>query len=340
MKTIRHHSFEAATILALTLALATILHAQDIGKPLTVPAGQAMTIEGVILNHQGDNVTVRVSGNNLYTVMLTDGTLLKEKKCNPFRGAKKYSRENLVIGLQIEAKGAGNNSGALLAKEIRFRNEDLITAQTMDTRVVPVEKSLSDTQKRLGETEQNAQKLSGQVQEISEVSNAARSGAKTAQETADHALTSASNAQASADKAGDGVQAANERISQLDDFDVKDAIKVFFSAGSARLSKEDQTALNKFAEQIKTEKGYMIEISGFASSDGAIEANRRLSQKRAEAVIQYLAENSQMPVRRFVMPIGYGTSRPAGDNKTREGRKENRRVEVRLLISKGLKTAS
>lgn len=340
MRQILHRSFETAIIFAMTLALATILHAQDTGKPLTVPAGQTMTIEGVILNHQADNLTVRVSGNSVYTIMLTDSTQLKEKKSNPFRGAKKYSSESLVAGLQIEVKGAGNSSGALAAKEIRFKNADFITAQTMDTRVVPVEKGLSATQKRLGETEQNAQRLSGQVQELSEVSNAARNGAKTAQETADHALTSASTAQASADKAKAGVRAANERISLLDDFDVKEAAIVYFNVGSARLSPENQSSLAKLAEQATTEKGYVIEVAGFTSSDGATDMNRRLSQKRADAVIQYLAENFQIPVRRFVVPMGYGESHAAADNKTLAGRKENRRVEVRMLISKGLKASS
>jgi outer membrane protein OmpA-like peptidoglycan-associated protein len=340
MRQMIHRSFETAIIFAMTLALATILHAQDTAKPMVVPAGHTMTIEGVILNHQEDSLTVRVSENSIYTVMVTDSTLLKEKKSNPFRGAKKYSRDGLVAGLQIEAKGAGNNSGALSAREIRFKNADFITAQTMDTRVVPVEKSLRATQTRLGETEQNAQRLSGQVQELSEVSNAARSGAKTAQETADHALTAASTAQSSADKAKAGVRAANERIALLDDFEVKEATIVYFDAGSARLSTKHQADLTKFADQTAVEKGYVIEVAGFTSSDGATDMNRRLSQKRADAVIQYLAENFQIPVRRFVVPMGYGESHPAADNKMLAGRKENRRVEIRLLVSKGLITPS
>jgi outer membrane protein OmpA-like peptidoglycan-associated protein len=340
MRQILHRSFETAIILAITLALATILQAQDIGKPTVIPAGQTMTIEGVILNHQADTLNVRVSGNNVYTVMISDITQLKEKKSNPFRGAKKYSKEGLVPGLQIEAKGSGNNSGALSAMEIRFKNADFITAQTMDTRVIPIEKSLSATQKQLGETEQNAQRLSGQVQELSEVSNAARNGAKTAQETANHALTTASTAQSTADKAKAGVRAANERITLLDDFDVKEATIVYFDAGSAKLSAKNQSDLAKFADQTTAEKGYVIEVAGYTSSDGATDMNRRLSQKRAEAVIQYLAENFQISVRRFVVPMGYGESHPAADNKMLAGRKENRRVEVRLLISKGLKTPS
>jgi len=80
-------------------------------------------------------------------------------------------------------------------------------------------------------------------------------------------------------------------------------------------------------------------VAGFASSDGDVELNRRLSRKRADAVIQFLAENHGIPLRRFVVPMGYGESQPVGDNDTRDGRKENRRVEVRILVSKGLVSA-
>jgi OOP family OmpA-OmpF porin len=80
----------------------------------------------------------------------------------------------------------------------------------------------------------------------------------------------------------------------------------------------------------------LIEVTGFASSDGDEAFNRRLSQKRADTVIQYLAENYSIPMRRFVVPMGYGEKNPVADNTTSVGRKENRRVEVRILSSKGI----
>ena len=109
--------------------------------------------------------------------------------------------------------------------------------------------------------------------------------------------------------------------------------------GSAVLSPEDKSELEKLATQAREEKGFLIEVAGFASADGDEAFNRRLSQRRADAVIQYMAENYSIPLRRFVTPMGYGESQPVSDNKTRTGRKENRRVEVRILVNKGL-TAS
>lgn len=332
-------------IAAFVLTLSFTGYAQDVNKTtqiqsqinvVQVPSGQKMNIEGVILETRPDGLSVRSSGGAIYNVTAATGTDIKEKKGNPFRGATRYSKMDLIPGLQVEVKGVGDTSGSIAAREIKFRKDDFKVAQTMDTRVVPVESRLKETQVRLGETEQNAQRLSGQVQELSAVSNAARGGAKAAQETADNAMTTASDARTRADNARAGVQAANERITSLDNYDVKETTTVHFKPGSALLSREDKSELERLAGQTKDEKGFLIEVAGFASSDGDEAFNRRLSQKRANAVIQYMAENYSIPMRRFVTPMGYGEKQPVADNHTRTGRKENRRVEVRVLVSKGL----
>jgi outer membrane protein OmpA-like peptidoglycan-associated protein len=83
-------------------------------------------------------------------------------------------------------------------------------------------------------------------------------------------------------------------------------------------------------------KGYVIEVTGFADSTGNAQKNRVLSQKRAEAVIQYLVENHGIPLRRILPTYGYGENQSIADNATREGRAQNRRVEVKILVSKGM----
>jgi outer membrane protein OmpA-like peptidoglycan-associated protein len=302
---------------------------------LQVLAGQKMDVEGVITNLQADSLTLRSVGGGIYKVAMA-GAEIKEKKGNPFRGAKSYSKTNLVQGLQIEVEGTGDSSGSIVARKIRVRNDDFILAQTMDARVVPVENDLKSTQSRLGETEQNAQRLSGQVRELTAITDIVRDSAKAAQSSADGAMTEAKTARSSAENAKAGVKAANDRITSLDAYDVKTVTTVNFKAGSAILSEKDKADLDKLADNTKNEKGFLIEVIGFASSDGDEAFNRRLSQKRAEAVIQYLAENYSISLRRFVMPMGYGEKNPVADNSTVAGRKENRRVEVRVLVSKGL----
>ncbi|MBO0726985.1 MAG: OmpA family protein, partial [Blastocatellia bacterium] len=66
---------------------------------------------------------------------------------------------------------------------------------------------------------------------------------------------------------------------------------------------------------------------------------RALSERRADAVKRYLAENHDIPLFRIITPFGFGEAKPVADNATRDGRKQNRRVEVAILVSKGL-TAS
>ncbi len=106
------------------------------------------------------------------------------------------------------------------------------------------------------------------------------------------------------------------------------------------LSREAKAALDEIAEQAKTGKGHVIQVAGFASADGNEALNRRLSQRRAEAVMSYLIENHDISQRRIITPLGYGEARAVADNTTRDGRKENRRVEVAILVSKGLTPAA
>jgi outer membrane protein OmpA-like peptidoglycan-associated protein len=324
-------------------AFVLVGYTQDAGgssgktQPVTlkVPVGQKMHIEGVVVDQENEKLFMRDTGGGVYIINLA-GAELKEKRSNPFRGARKYTKADLLQGLQVDVKGAGDASGAIAASEVRFKSDDFKLAQTMDARVVPVENRLKSTQDQLNETEQNAQRLSGQVRELSAITDIVRDSAKAAQASADGAMTEARGARSSADNANVGVQAANERIASLDSYEAKNVAMISFKAGSAVLAQEEREKLDKFAENAKSEIGFLIEVTGFASSDGDENYNRRLSRNRADSVIQYLAENYSIPLRRFILPMGYGEKQPIADNTTLAGRKENRRVEVRILVSKGL----
>jgi OmpA-OmpF porin, OOP family len=135
------------------------------------------------------------------------------------------------------------------------------------------------------------------------------------------------------------IQATNDRISQIDNYEAKQNIAVNFKLNSAVLSDEAKAALDEIAAQTKNEKGYLIQVTGYASADGPEAKNRALSERRAEAVRRYLAENHDIPLQRMINPFGFGELKPVAENNTREGRKQNRRVEVAILVNKGL-TAS
>jgi outer membrane protein OmpA-like peptidoglycan-associated protein len=77
-------------------------------------------------------------------------------------------------------------------------------------------------------------------------------------------------------------------------------------------------------------------VTGFASADGGTKMNKTLSQRRAQAVIDYMIENHNVPLRRIGQSFGFGELQAVADNTTREGREQNRRVEVKLLVSRGI----
>ena len=161
---------------------------------------------------------------------------------------------------------------------------------------------------RVAPVEEANKRLSGQVEEAGELSKLARN------------------------EAGK----ANERISALDDYAVQDSIAVLFKVNSAIISPEDRKALDELAQKAAATKGYVIEIAGFADSTGNTARNRVLSQQRADAVVRYLQENHDIPLRRMITPFGYGDLKPVADNTSEEGRRQNRRVEVKILVSKGI----
>jgi OmpA-OmpF porin, OOP family len=286
----------------------------------TVASGQKMKIKGVVTSRQADTFVVQDANGVSTTVALTNTTSVKTTG-GFLRGGSNFGVTAILRGLNLEVEGRGDGTN-LVAEKVRFKEGDLRTARTVEANVTPVENRVGAAEGRIGQVEQNAQRLSGQLDELAAVSNAARGGAKAAQETADAAVA--------------GVNATNDRISALDDYQVQNNTSILFRVGSAVLSPQSKQQLDQIAQQALQAKGYVLEVSGFASADGSTEANRRLSQRRADTVIRYLVENHNIPLRRIVTPYGYGEAQPVAENTTREGRGQNRRVEVKVLVSRGL----
>jgi outer membrane protein OmpA-like peptidoglycan-associated protein len=126
------------------------------------------------------------------------------------------------------------------------------------------------------------------------------------------------------------------RVGDITNMDTKQEVTVNFGVNSAALSQEAKLALDDLATNAKPIKGYVIEVKGYTDSTGDAEHNLELSKRRAEAVVSYLQIQHDIPIRRIVTPAGYGATHAATDNTTEAGRAANRRVEVKLLVSKGL----
>ena len=136
------------------------------------------------------------------------------------------------------------------------------------------------------------------------------------------------------------VKAVNERVSSLDDYDVQENVAVTFRVNSAVLSPEAKRQLDELAAKTQGARNFMIEVSGHTDATGSDAKNFRLSQQRAESVVQYLAVQHKIPLRRFVTPMGYGKTEQVADNTTSEGRQQNRRVEVKMIINRGLNSGT
>lgn len=164
------------------------------------------------------------------------------------------------------------------------------------------------TDTRVNPVEANQERIAGQMDELYAVAAEARSEAN----------------------------AANERISALDDYDVQDVVAVNFRVNSAALSPEAKQQLDALAAKAMNTRGYAIEVSGHTDSTGSEAKNFRLSRERADSVVQYLAVHNKIPLRRFISPMGYGKSEAVADNTTAAGRAQNRRVEVKILLNRGM----
>jgi OmpA-OmpF porin, OOP family len=164
------------------------------------------------------------------------------------------------------------------------------------------------TDARVGPVEANMERVAGQMDELYAVAAEARAE----------------------------VKAVNERVSALDDYDVQETVSVTFRVNSSILSPEAKTQLDELAAKANGAKAFMIEVAGHTDSTGSDAKNFRLSRARADAVVQYLAVTHKIPLRRFVTPMGYGKTESVADNTTREGRSQNRRVDVKMIVNRGL----
>jgi OOP family OmpA-OmpF porin len=222
---------------------------------------------------------------------------------------------SLAIFLAI-AVGMVSASGCATRKYVR---------QHIDERVSPVEK-------RTDELEETSRRNSSDITRLgSEVSDA-RTRADRAQQAADTAQSSANQAGAKADQANQRVAEVEGKILNLDAYSLQRTVTVTFKTGSAVLDPEAMAALDALAGQVTGKKGYVLEIQGFTDSRGGTTLNQSLSDRRAHAVYEYLAQKHDIPLFRMNL-LGYGEDRAVADNKSREGRAQNRRVEVRVLTS-------
>ena len=281
----------------------------------TVVQEEVKKFKGIVVKRDPDSFTMsETTGGPTTTVLLTATTEVKSHKKGVFRGSKDYAASYILRGLRLEVDGVRNSEGAIVADKIRFDEQDLRTAQALKATVDPVEAEMNE---KLRQQQAEQERLAGQLEETQAVAQSAKADAAKAQSTADY---------------------ANNRINGLDDFDPIKTITVYFTTGSATLGPKSKASIDDAAAWVKTQntKGWVMAVIGYADTTGSSARNIDLSERRANAVIYYIVSKYKMPLNRLVQPFGYGQLEPVAENTTKAGRAKNRRVEIRLMVNKGI----
>jgi outer membrane protein OmpA-like peptidoglycan-associated protein len=312
-----------AFVIALITAIGVSAQNASNAHPVQVPQGEKRKVQGVVSFRSGDSFKVREPGGAETTVLLTGGTDVTSHG-RGLKGKKDYPVTYIMRGLRLQAQGKGDAEGNLVAEWVRFDEQDLRAAQALEQTNELAEENLA----RIKETEENARRMMGQIEENTALANDARARADRAQAQADAAYKAAA--------------LANNRINGLDDYEQIRSIPVLFKVNSSVLNAAAKQTIDEAAAWANEEKakgnanGWLVVVVGFADRTGNTAKNRALSERRAKAVIQYLVGVHNLDLRRLVQPFGYGDSKPVADNKTAAGRAKNRRVEIRILQNKGI----
>jgi outer membrane protein OmpA-like peptidoglycan-associated protein len=277
-------------------------------------AGDTQTVKGLIIARTPDTITVRANGTT-QTITLTDETKVHSPKGLGLR-KEQMSWASLIPGLKVQVKGVPDASGNLVAKEIKFSKDDLQTASMIQAGLAPTEERVAA----------NAQNIATNQSDIA--ANKENIGVNSANIGANKAQIAANQ------------QDVSRRFSELADYEVRNEAKIYFRSGESTLGPDDKAALAQLAAEATKLSGYIVEVQGFCDSVGNASANQSLSKDRAYAVVSYLMQEGNVPPRHIVSPGAMGIAKPAASNETAQGRSANRRVEVRVMVNKGILSAS
>ena len=156
--------------------------------------------------------------------------------------------------------------------------------------------------------------------------------AAAADQKAQAAGQQAAQAQQSADNAVHRVDVLSNAVANLDNYRIVSETAVHFGFDKDFLTKQAKEDLDKLATTVPNTKGYIITVEGGTDSVGPADYNYSLSERRANSVIQYLGSKYNIPAHKIYL-IGLGKDKPVDDNKTRDGRAANRRVDIRLMTN-------
>jgi outer membrane protein OmpA-like peptidoglycan-associated protein len=293
------HRKMLATVISLGL-MASVFATSAVGQ-------EKAKVKGMIRTRTGETLIVKTPNGDA-TVVLTDDTTTKDDKGLFGLDKEIFSNAVLIPGLKVKVDGTSDDQGRVVAKTITVDGDDLETAEMIQAGLHPTAQQVSANMQAI---EANRQGVAANKVQLA--------AHKEAIETNQQNI--AANRQQIEENIKD-IEEHTQRFNALADFDVKNQATVNFDVGSSKLDAKDKDALKQLADS--------------TDSTGNAAMNTKLSEDRAKEVVTYLIQQCGVASRRIVAPAAMGEYGAAAGNETKAGRAENRRVEVKVLVNKGI----
>jgi len=279
-------------------------------------------INGMIKTRTGETLIVQTTEGTDVTVVLTDDTKTIDKRGVFGLSKTKLSSIVLIPGLKISVEGTRDDQGRIVAKQITTDGDDLEASQMLQAGLTPTADqvaknvdTLATHNAKLGTHEEqlgtHGQSITSNQQQIASNKEQIQQNLSSIAET-------------------------TKRFNALTEFEVKGEATVNFAVGSSKISKQDVAKLQTLAQTAKGLTGYIVEVVGYADTTGSAAMNTKLSEARAQEVVTALMQQGGIPVRHIIAPGAMGEYGSRAPNETKKGRAENRRVEVKVLVNKGV----
>ena len=278
-------------------------------------------VKGMITGRTGETIVVKGQDGST-TVVLTDDTKTQDKKGLFGLEKKQMSSVVLIPGLKVDVDGTTDDQGRVVAKTITVDGDDLEASQMIAAGLQPTAEQVAANVQAIEANKQGI--AANQVQLAAHKENIEA-----------NQQNIASNKQ-QIDENLQNITENTQRFTALSEYDVKGEANVKFPVGSSAISKADQETLKSLAQTATGLTGYIVEVTGYADSTGNAAMNTKLSGERAQAVVEYLFQQCSVPMRHIVAPGAMGEFGAAASNETKAGRAENRRVNVKILLNKGI----
>ena len=274
----------------------------------TATLAESTKVEGVIVGRSGSEIIVEYLQGAELAFLLDDST-----KVSQTGGLFKARRTDksmaaLIPGLKVKVEGEYNQDRKLIATSVKFSGGDLQKAQLAEA---ASRQHRQQTEQHKAELEKQAAALKAQNEQLE-----------------------LHEEQLAAHKAK--IEAATARFGDMDDYYILDEVTVYFANGKVKVDPKYEAPLLELVTKAKDVQGYVIEVTGYASSTGSTEVNQKLSEDRANNVTNILLQKANLPLTRILAPGAMGESRQVNTDKSVEGQAENRRVVVRVLQNKAI----